>query len=196
MSRVYRLVTDKLDGVRGANAEHLKMVSLEGMEQRALKRLIHSTIDRVTHDIRDERQLNTAVARLMELLNGLAAYKPARAEDWSLYREGVEALLLCLAPFCPHLCEELWERIGHADFLATAKWPEVETDALVVDKVTIVLQINGKLREQFEMEPGLSKDRLAESVMAEVATKKRLEGKEIVKIIAVPDKLVNIVVKG
>ncbi|MDL2264743.1 class I tRNA ligase family protein, partial [Synergistaceae bacterium OttesenSCG-928-I11] len=196
LNRVYRLVDDKTDGIRNASRKRASMDVLATDVQRDLKRLIHSTIDRVTRDIRDERQLNTAVARMMELSNGLVSYKPLDNTDWALYREGVEALLLCLNPFCPHLCEELWERIGNTDYLATCAWPTVEERALKVDRVTVVLQVNGKVREQFELEPGLGKDELASRVMSMDATKARIEGKEIVKVIAVPDKLVNVVVKG
>ena len=196
LNRVWRLVADREDALRNAGRRRAPMESLQTAAKRDLKRLIHSTLDRVTKDIRDERQLNTAVARMMELCNGLVSFKPADTTDWALYREGVEILLLCLAPFCPHICEELWERIGCDGWLANAAWPEVEEGALVADKVTIVLQLNGKVREQFEMEPGLDRDELAKRVLAEDAAKRRLEGKEIVKIVAVPDKLVNVVVKG
>ena len=113
-----------------------------------------------------------------------------------MFREGVESLILCLAPFCPHICEELWQMLGHDDLLARAKWPEVDGESLVVDEVTVVLQVNGKLREQYRVEPGMSKEALIERVMSEEATKRRIDGLEVVKVIAVPDKLVNIVVKG
>ncbi|MCL2684291.1 MAG: class I tRNA ligase family protein, partial [Synergistaceae bacterium] len=194
--RVFRLVEDNLNVLKSAPRERVPMTMIKDGQCRNLKRLIHSTIDRVTRDIRDERQLNTAVARLMELCNGLGAYAGGGETGLSVYREGVETLILCLAPFCPHICEELWQMLGHEDMLARAKWPKVETDALVADSVTIVLQVNGKLREQFRMEPGLSKEALIERVMSEEATKRRIEGKEVVKFIAVEDKLVNIVVKG
>ncbi|MDR1944292.1 MAG: leucine--tRNA ligase [Synergistaceae bacterium] len=195
LNRVYRLVEDKSRELRAADKRHIPMKSLSLPAQRDLKRIIHSTVQRVTRDIRDERQLNTAVARLMELCNGLAAFKPRSAEDWVLFREGTESLLLCLSPFCPHVCEELWEMTGNADSLATASWPSADEEALKVDSVSVVLQINGKLREQFEMEPGLDRDELAKRVMEREQTKKRLEGKEIIKVISVPDKLVNVVIK-
>jgi leucyl-tRNA synthetase len=195
LGRVFRLVDDNLSVLVSAPAEKIPMRDIKDPGHRALKRLIHSTIDRVTKDIRDERQLNTAVARLMELCNGLSAFSPAGAGT-SLFREGVETLLLCLSPFCPHVCEELWRMLRHDDLLASAKWPAAETEALAADSVTVVLQINGKLREQYSVPPGLSKEALTERVMAEDATKRRLEGLAVVKVIAVPDKLVNIVVKG
>jgi leucyl-tRNA synthetase len=196
LGRVYRLVEDNLPTLASASAAKIPMRDIKDPGHRALKRLIHSTIDRVTKDIRDEKQLNTAVARLMELCNGMSAFSPADAAGGALFREGVETLLLCLSPFCPHICEELWRMLGHGDLLARAKWPDVETEALAADSVTVVLQINGKLREQFSVRPGLSKEALTERVMSEDATRRRIEGLEIVKVIAVPDKLVNIVVKG
>lgn len=196
LNRVFRFVDERRESLRVAGRERLPMAELKTQERRDLKRLIHTTIERVTRDIRDERQLNTAVARLMELCNGLTSYKANDALDQALLREGAETLLLCLYPFCPHICEELWEMLGNDKWLAGASWPEAERDALKVDKVTVVLQINGKLREQYQMEPGLDKAELERRVLAEEATQSRIAGREIVKIIAVPNKLVNIVVKG
>ncbi|MDR3281066.1 MAG: leucine--tRNA ligase [Synergistaceae bacterium] len=196
LSRVYRLVEDNLPSLASAERLRTPMSEITGGESRDIKRLIHSTIDRVTRDIKDERQLNTAVARLMELCNGLLSFAPPDKTGHALFREGVESLLLCLSPFCPHICEELWEMIGNEGLLARAPWPSVDKDALAVDSVTVVLQINGKLREQFSVPPGLAKDELIGRVMAEDAVKRRLDGFEVVKVIAVPDKLVNIVVKG
>ncbi|MDR3321019.1 MAG: leucine--tRNA ligase [Synergistaceae bacterium] len=196
LNRVYRLVGERSGHLKSADRHRIPMDSLSTEGQRDLKRLIHSTIDRVTRDIRDERQLNTAVARLMELCNGLVAYNLRDATDRALLREGAESLLLCLSPFCPHVCEELWELIGGEGLLASASWPVADKGALKVDRVSIVLQINGKLREQFEMPPGLGRDELANLVMEQEATKARIAGREIVKVVAVPDKLVNIVVKA
>ncbi|MDR1917185.1 MAG: leucine--tRNA ligase [Synergistaceae bacterium] len=195
LGRVYRLVEENLSMLLASPRDRVPMSELADDSKRELKRLIHSTIDRVTKDIRDERQFNTAVARLMELCNGLMAFKPKDDTDRALCREGVESLLLCLYPFCPHVCEELWESIGNGEWLAASKWPSVDENALKVDRVTVVLQINGKLREQFEMEPGLSQDELSRRVLARDETRARLDGVEIVKVISVPDKLVNIVVK-
>jgi leucyl-tRNA synthetase len=196
LRRVYRLVEENAPGLATASGERVPMPSLSNEAYRGMKRLIHSTVDRVTRDIRDERQLNTAVARLMELCNGLAALRPSDAQGWALFREGVETLLLCLSPFCPHICEELWETLGNPEWLARAKWPEADVGALSEDRVTVVLQVNGKLREQFEAAPGLSRDELEAFVLGQEATKKRIAGMEVVRVISVPDKLVNIVARG
>jgi leucyl-tRNA synthetase len=194
LGRVWRLVEDRLEGIRSAGAS-LPMGSLSEKGRRDLKRRIHYTIGRVTRDIGEERQFNTAVARLMELTNALGSFRPADGVDWALYREGIEALILCLSPFTPHLCEELWERMGHKDMLVRAAWPEADPSALVVDSVSVVLQVNGKVREQFEYPAGLDKEELLRLVLAEPKVRDRLEGKVLVKSVAVPDKLVNLVVK-
>lgn len=196
LCRVWRLVEQNLDGLKAAPRAHLAMKDLRDHEVRAIKRITHSTLDRVTKDIRDERQFNTAVARLMELANALIAFQPKDETGWQVMREGVETLLCCLSLFAPHITEELWHQLGNETFLSTERWFEVEKDALVEDEVTIVLQINGKVREQFSVAAGLSKDDLEKEVMSREETKKRVEGKEIVKIIAVPGRLVNVVVKG
>lgn len=196
LGRVWRLVEQNLDGLRTASAERVAMGSLTLPAERDMKRIIHSTLDRVTKDIREERQFNTAVARLMELTNALISFAPEDAKGWSIKREGVETLLCCLSPFAPHITEELWHQLGNEDFLSVHQWFEVDKGALVEDSATVVLQINGKVREQFTVSAGLSKEDLLAEVMSREETKKRLEGKEIVKTIAVPGKLVNIVVKG
>ncbi|MDO5562122.1 MAG: class I tRNA ligase family protein, partial [Synergistaceae bacterium] len=196
LGRVYRLVENNLEGLKAASRTHVAMEDITDAAERDIKRMTNSTLDRVTRDIRDERQFNTAVARLMELTNALAAFKPANAAAWSIMRESVETLLCCLSPFAPHITEELWHMIGNATFLSKETWFEVEKDALVEDSVTIVLQINGKVREQFSVAAGLSKEELEADVMSREETKNRIDGKEVVKVIAVPGRLVNIVVKG
>ncbi|MFR5880793.1 MAG: class I tRNA ligase family protein [Cloacibacillus evryensis] len=185
----------ELEELKKASAERVAMDSLTLQAERDMKRVIHSALDRVTKDIRDERQFNTAVARLMELTNALISFAPEDAKGWSIKREGVETLLCCLSPFAPHITEELWHQMGNEDFLSVRRWFEVDGSALVADSAAVVLQINGKVREQFTVPAGLSKEEQL-TRMSREATKKRLEGKEIVKTISVPGKLVNIVVKG
>ena len=153
LGRVWRLVEGSLDQLKAASPERVAMKDITLKEERDMKRVIHSTLDRVTKDIRDERQFNTAVARLMELANALIAYAPADEKGWSVKREGVETLLCCLSPFAPHITEELWHMLGNDSFLSVHKWFEVDETALVEDSVTIVLQINGKVREQFTVPP-------------------------------------------
>ncbi len=132
----------------------------------------------------------------MELTNALIVFRPETPEAWSVMREGVETLLSCLSPFAPHITEELWHMIGNKNFLSAEMWFKVDPEALIEDQVTIVLQINGKVREQFSVKAGLSKEELHKDILSRPETMKRVEGKEILRVIPIPDKLVNIVVKG
>ncbi len=196
LQRVFRLVETNLDGLAAAEDRIVPMDSLKEKRTRDLKRRIHSTIQRITKDIEEEKQFNTAVARLMELSNDLGSFNPSSPEEWSLFREGAEVLLTCLTPISPHLCEELWESLGNASLISRKGWPAVDQSALVADSVTVVFQVNGKVREQVELPSGLSPDEMREAVLSSEAVARRLEGKEIVKVITVPEKLVNVVVKG
>lgn len=194
LSRVFRLVEENLEGLMSAPSP-MDVDSIGDKALRDVKRQIHRTIDKVTRDISKERQFNTAVASLMELCNSLQSLKPSSPEGWSVLREGVESLVLCLAPFTPHVCEELWSMLGKNGLVSLCGWPKADPKALEMEDVTVVFQENGKVREQLKVPAGLSKDQLAERVLSDPAVAKRLEGKEILKVIAVPDKLVNVVVK-
>ncbi|MDL2297826.1 leucine--tRNA ligase [Synergistaceae bacterium OttesenSCG-928-D05] len=196
LNRVWRLVETDLENIKNAPRERVAVKEIAEASDKEIKRIIHSTLERVTRDIRYERQFNTAVARLMELTNALLSYKPETAVGNSIKREGVETLLSCLSPYAPHMTEELWQMIGNTDCLSVAPWFAVDEDALAAEEETIVLQINGKVREQFTVQSGLSKVELEKEVLSRSETKARIEGKEIVKVIAVPGRLVNIVVKG
>lgn len=196
LRRVWRLVEDNLDRLLPAASDPVAMGDLVCAERRSLKRKIHETIQSVTRDIDVERQFNTALARLMELTNALTAFRATDDVDGRLFREGVEVLLLCLSPVAPHLCEELWQMLGHETCLARESWPGVDSSALVVDGVTVVFQENGKLRERLQFPAGLSKEELEKRVLSDERVRARLEGRSVVKVIAVPDRLVNVVVRG
>ena len=121
---------------------------------------------------------------------------PHKTTADALRREAVSVLLNCLSPFSPHIAEELWEMLGNADLVSVAPWPVAETDALAQDAVTVVVQINGKVRARLELPAGLDGADLEARVMADPTVRERLDGRPVVKTIVVPDKLVNIVVKG
>ncbi len=196
LCRVYRVVETNLETLKSASKQPILLSEIEDLDSRSMKRMIHSTLSRVTKDISEGHQFNTAVARLMELTNALAAFKVKDSQSSDIMREGVETLLVCLSTFAPHIAEELWHLIGNKTFISTEKWHIVDESALVKDSVTIVLQINGKVREQFSVEPDLSKDELEKEILSRDETKKRLEGVTVVRVIVVPGKLVNVVVKA
>jgi len=171
------------------------MSALSSQALRDLKRKIHNTIFAVTRDIDKEKQFNTAIARLMELTNALYTFKPADDVGYGLQREAVDALLNCLSPFAPHIAEELWQMLGNDSLLVGAPWPTPDEDALAADSVTIVVQVNGKVRVKLTLPAGLDENQLKDSVMSDPQVKEKISRYDIVKIIAVPDKLVNVVVK-
>jgi leucyl-tRNA synthetase len=196
LGRVWRFVEDNLDRLKTTDAHRVPMAELSDSALRDFKRKIHGTIFAVTRDIEQEKQFNTAIARLMELTNALYTFRPTDDTEYRLQREAVDVLLHCLSPFSPHIAEELWQMLGNSTLLSKAPWPAVEEDALVVDSVTIVVQVNGKVRVKLPMAAGLDEVQLRETVLGNIQVNDKIAGKEILKIITVPDKLVNIVVRG
>jgi len=151
-----------------------------------LKRLLHETIKAVTEDI-DGLRLNTAISGMMVLLNSLVDARP-------LPREAIEVLVLLVAPFAPHIAEELWERLGHHNGLVNAAWPSYDPQALVREEITWVVQVNGKVRARITLNTQVSDEQLRESVLAHDQVKKFVDGQAIKQFIVVPKRLVNIVV--
>ena len=196
LNRVWRYVEENCEALKKYGTKIIPMSELKSSTLRDLKRKIHTTINDVTHDIQDEKQFNTAIARLMELTNAIYSCNDDSSEAWEVKREAVDTLLNCLSPFCPHITEELWEILGHDKYLCLEDWPVADEASMTKDNVTVVAQINGKVRGKFERPAGMSKDELAKSITSEQFIIDKIAGKEIVKVIAVPDKLVNIVVKG
>ncbi|NLL19458.1 MAG: class I tRNA ligase family protein, partial [Clostridia bacterium] len=134
----------------------------------------------------------------MELVNSLQHYRDQVSADQvnlPLVRFGLERLVLLLAPFAPHIAEELWHELGKETSVHLENWPVYDEKALEQAEVTVVLQVNGKVRERLNVPKDLPQEELKPIVLAEHKIQKLLEGKEIVKFIVVPNKLVNIVVK-
>ncbi|MBN1412509.1 MAG: leucine--tRNA ligase [Spirochaetales bacterium] len=153
-----------------------------------LVKLCHKTIKKVTNDT-ETLNFNTAIAQMMIYSNELAKEEQRYPELW-------EPLILLMTPYAPHLAEELWERAGKEPSVAKQKWPAYD-DALTQDAtVQFVFQVNGKVRDKLELPVGLSRDEVKEKAMASEKIQKWISGKEIRQVIVVPDKLINIVVKG
>ena len=161
-----------------------------------LWRRYHATVKKVTEDIEVRFSFNTAVAAIMEFTNDLSRYLEGEI-DPALLRETFEGLVLILSPMAPFLCEELWRRLGHDDAVLKEPWPSYQEDALQAETVEIPVQINGKLRARIVVPLDVSSDReaLGEAALANPEVARRLEGKILVKKIAVPGKMVSIVVK-
>lgn len=158
------------------------------IEARELVGLIHRQIGRVTDGL-EQLRYNTAVAALMELFNGLTA-----AERH--YRQGIKVLLQLTCPFAPFITQELWERLGEVGMVNDAPWPEWDPELAQEERVEWVVQVNGKIRERLELPVGTVQSEVEETAFGREQIRGWMEGKEVVKTIFVPDKLLNIVVKG
>ncbi|MDD4170433.1 MAG: class I tRNA ligase family protein, partial [Desulfotomaculaceae bacterium] len=196
LNRVWRLVAPLADALkkvpRGVPGTNLVGVNRE------MRRVTHNTIKRVTEDIGARFNFNTAVSAIMELVNALYQFKeiPETDRDPAVLRESIEVLLILLAPFAPHITEEIWEAIGHEVSIHRQIWPVYDPLAAKEDEITIVVQTNGKVRERLLVPAGLSAEELRDRVLQESRVQQLLEGKKVIKVIPVPGKLVNIVLKN
>jgi leucyl-tRNA synthetase len=158
-----------------------------------LRRAVHKTIKRVTPDL-EGFEFNTAVSALMELSNTMQRLR-TDLEGTDTWAWAMATMLVVMAPITPHITEELWHRRGNEESIHLQSWPQFD-DAMTVDEVvTIVVQVNGKLRDRLEMPRGTEMESVQEEALARPKVLAFTEGKEVVKVIAVPDKLVNIVVR-
>jgi leucyl-tRNA synthetase len=166
---------------------------------RALRRKTHQTIARVTDDF-EKLDLNTNVSALMELSNALGEFtvEPAAASAAEAFaaREAIEAIVVMLAPFSPHVAEEMWEGLGHeGGLLESAKWPVADAELAKKDELEIPVQVNGKLRSKVIVAPDIAEADLRALVLADSKVQSFIDGHEVVKVIVVPQRLVNVVVK-
>jgi leucyl-tRNA synthetase len=195
LQRVWRLVTSVLTEIRDVPAVPAR--DLVGVN-RSMRRLTHQTVKKVTVDIETRFNFNTAISATMELVNGMYQFRDrvsAVDRDPAVMREAVEKLLLLLAPFAPFLTEELWARLGHTESIHKEPWPEYDPELLVEDQVEIVVQINGRVRSRMTLPANISAAEMREAVLEQPRIRELVAGKEIQKIIPVPGKLVNIVIR-
>ncbi len=171
-----------------------------GREEKELRRVLNATIKRVTADIEERYNFNTAISAIMELVNALYAYlgeagPEQRDTHRVLLRQSLETVLLLLAPFAPHICEELWHQCGLQGSVHQQSWPAYDPAALEVEEVEIVIQVNGKVRGRVLVPADSSEVDLLEAARGHERVRPYLEGKEILKTVTVPRKLVNIVAR-
>ena len=165
-------------------------------DETALRRELHRAIKKVTEDLDGKFNFNTAISTVMELVNAMYQFKDSHDTVQSeLAKELVEKLTLLLAPFVPHITEEIWHECGFEGSVHAASWPTYEESALVVDEVEVAVQVNGKVRDKLTVSVSLSKEELEAAAKALPRVQEFTEGKTVVKVIVVPKKLINIVVK-
>jgi leucyl-tRNA synthetase len=187
LNRVWRLVME-FGEQRSAVSGQRSAVS---KPEKELRRSIHTAIAAITDDLEGDYQFNTAVSELMKLSNALT---DASCNESPVYAEGIQTLLILLAPFAPHIAEALWHGLGHTDSIHVQSWLTADPAALVADEMTLVIQILGKTRGTLQVPSQSSKDELEQYARESEIARKYIDGKEIKKVIVVPGKLVNFVV--
>ena len=167
-------------------------------EDKKLRLVLHSSIKKITEDIEQRFNFNTAISTMMELVNALYNYKDtAKTVNAGLIYETISNLLLVMAPFVPHITEELWNKVIDAKHSVHKEpWPKYDPEAIKVDEVEILVQVNGKPKDRMMVSTSLSKDELGKVALDSPTVKTAIGDKKVVKVIAVPGRLVNIVVKG
>ncbi len=192
LNRVWRLIEDRKNQLKDVDA--LFECNTEGADAAQLTFRIHKTIKKVTEDI-ERFHLNTAIASIMELVNAMYKFieKDRNSEELRLLKGASKTLLVLLSPFVPHISEELLEMIDKDAFVSGYSWPKYKEEYTVEDKIVIAVQVNGKLRDTLETQRNTDSEDLKNTILSLDRIKKQIEGKEIKKIIVVPDKLVNVV---
>ncbi|WP_258360307.1 leucine--tRNA ligase [Moorella sulfitireducens (nom. illeg.)] len=194
LNRVWRLVAAYADGVRHDGGSP----AVKTPADRELWRLLHATIKKVTEDIEQRFNFNTAVSAIMELVNGCYRYQdtvPAGEQNLPLMGEVLRKLVTLLAPFAPHIAEELWQGLGGRESVHLESWPGYDPEALVEEEVTLVVQVNGKVRDRVQVPVGLPEEEVKKLVLKREKVAGLLAGQEVVKVIVIPDKLVNVVAR-
>lgn len=188
LNRVWRLVREYGEKITQTNGE----LVIQSQEDKAMLKIVHQTIRKVTDDL-ERFNFNTAISAIMELVNGL--YLQKENSNLSVWKHSLQNLVLLLSPFAPHLAEELWEALGGQGSVHQTRWPKFDLQYMVEDEITIIVQINGKLRDKLVIPAGLNQEEIKTRVLESEKVQGFLEGKAPVKVIVVPNKLVNIVVK-
>jgi leucyl-tRNA synthetase len=192
--RLWRMVWEHVDKGPVASAPRQELVSLSPA-QREMRRLAHATLAKVTDDYGRRRVFNTAIAAIMELMNALQKFDDASEQGRAVRHETLELIVQMLAPIAPHVCHTLWHELGHKDALIDHSWPQPDPQALVQDRIEVVVQVNGKLRSKVEVGASASKDEISAAALADATIQKWIEGKPVRKVIVPPgNKLVNVVV--
>ncbi|MGI6727818.1 MAG: leucine--tRNA ligase [Anaerovoracaceae bacterium] len=191
LNRVYRLVYELADEIRDASDCYEILTD----DDKELAYVLNNTLQKVTEDMGIRFNFNTALSSIMILVNELYRYKTLENINKGLLKYAVNCMILILSPFSPHICEEMWQHMGHSNSLYKEKWPEADESAMVKDEIEIVIQINGKVKEKIQVENNLSKNEFLESALKNDKVKALIEGKNIIKMIPVPGKLINIVIK-
>ncbi|WP_420844896.1 leucine--tRNA ligase [Marinitoga litoralis] len=194
MNKVWNSMTKIIEVTKDVNDS----INLTTKEEKSLRRKLHQMIGKITNDIEKNFQFNTAISGMMELINELNSYmNNVPEEKWNkpLLKELAHDFIILLSPFAPHVSEELWHMMGYNTFVLDAKWPKVDKEALKVDEIEIVIQVNGKVRSKIVVDANSTEEEIKKIAFDDEKVKKYLEGHEIKKVILIKGKLLNIVIK-
>ncbi|HXX43672.1 MAG TPA: class I tRNA ligase family protein, partial [Candidatus Acidoferrales bacterium] len=198
LNRVYRLVDKHGPRLKTATLDWNARTDFARAtpKEKILVRKLHQTLKRVTHDFEARWHFNTSIALIMELVNELSAQEPLDQNvEPEILKRVLSALVLMLSPMTPHIAEEMWEMLGNAGTIAAQKWPAYREDLTREEQIEIPVQINGRVRGKILVADSLSPDETKERALNDPRIKALIAGKEIVNVIVVPKKLVNIVLK-
>ena len=190
INRVYRMVYDFSQKYKDVPETY----EIKNEADKSMAYWMNYAIKKVSDDIGERFNFNTAISTIMEMVNEMYRYKEGQVNE-GLYGAAVRNLVIMLAPFVPHVTEEIWEHLGYGGSVHDQPWPDYDEKALVKDTVEIVVQINGKIKEKINIAGDSSREEMEKIAVENDKIKALTEGKNIVKIIAVPNKLINIVVK-
>ncbi len=192
LKRVWNFVVEKSEDIKGETYSKEDFKNLSEEDQK-LRRKLHLTIKKVNEDITKEYQFNTAIAAIMELMNELTSYK---GNNKKVLKEAIENLILLLSPFTPFIADELWHIIGNKGYTIQYPFPEPDEDALVEKTKEIPVQINGKVRAKIVVPADADEEYVKKIAFENENVRRWIENKEIIKVIFIKGKILNIVVKG
>lgn len=199
IGRFWRMVIGALPVVAAVGRPDREAVRAAALSEadKDLRRVVHTTVRKISQDLHERFAFNTAISALMELTNAVYAYREKVAapdQNPLVLAEAIELALTCIAPFTPHVAEELWHRLGRQESIHRQPWPEFDPDAVVSDTIEVVVQVSGKVRDRLEVPVGISRADLEQQALALPKVQQFTDGKAVRKVIVVPGKLVNIVV--
>jgi leucyl-tRNA synthetase len=193
LGRVWRLV-GKVNERRTTNDE--RRISDHSKEDQSLRRKIHQTIMKVTEDLDGGFHFNTAISAVMELVNETyerISQLPEGAGVEGVVADGISATVMLLSPFVPHIAEEMWQKLGKSGSIFRASWPSFDKSALAQDTITMVIQVNGKVRSKIEIPADMSQEKVKEAALSDPKVQQHIKDKAVRQVVVVPKKLVNIV---
>ena len=194
INKFYRLVTGFIDSKKEFNCSKLDVSSLNE-EQRLVRQKTHLALQKVGDDFGRRHSFNTAIATMMELNNAISRYSDVSEQGMAIKQESIEIMVKCLSPVIPHVCHHLWFLLGGKNAIVDSSWPVVDESALVQENVQVIAQVNGKLRAKLMVPLNSDNEAVQNLALSDEKIEKFTKDKQIIKVIVVPNKLINIVVK-